>query len=72
MADLKSTLAATSADKERFFQEKLDLHQKLQTSALDKEVVHKEKLGLEDQVTTSSLTHAQLRVDVTMRSSQFN
>ena len=66
MADLKSTLAATSADKERFFQEKLDLHQKLQTSALDKEVVHKEKLALEDQVTTSFLSH----LDVKMRLSQ--
>lgn len=53
VSDLKSTLASTSSDKERFFQEKLDLHQKLQNITLDKEIAVKEKLGLEDQVTNS-------------------
>ena len=41
MADMKATLASTSADKERFFQEKLDLHQQLQNAKYEKESFQK-------------------------------
>ena len=50
VSDLKATLATASADKERYFQEKLDLHQKLQNMTLEREVAQKEKMALEDQV----------------------
>ena len=50
VADLKATLATTSADKERFFQEKLDLHQKMQNLSLDKDTAVKEKMAIEEQV----------------------
>ena len=44
MADMKATLASTSADKERFFQEKLDLHQQVQNVFFEKESL--QKVGL--------------------------
>ena len=37
ITDLKSTLAVTVADKERFFQEKLELANQLQKNSFEKE-----------------------------------
>ena len=50
IADLQATLASTAADKERFFQEKLDLNQKAQNLTHDKECLKKEKGFLMEQV----------------------
>lgn len=41
VADLKANLASITSDKERYFQEKLDLHQKLQNTILERETVSK-------------------------------
>ncbi|XP_041367853.1 girdin-like isoform X2 [Gigantopelta aegis] len=50
IADLKSKLATTSADKDRLFQDRFDLNQKLQQLVLDKEQLIKSKLSLEEQL----------------------
>ncbi|XP_067665105.1 myosin-9-like isoform X2 [Haliotis asinina] len=51
VADLKARLATVSADKDRLFQEKLDLNHKVQQLVLDKEQLIKVKLSLEEQIT---------------------
>ena len=55
LSDLKTSFAKTSSDKERYFQEKLDLHHKLQSASLEREVAVKEKQAYEDQVQFFSL-----------------
>ena len=50
LSDVKATLTKTLSDKERYFQEKLDLHQKLQSAILEREVAVAEKQAYEDQV----------------------
>ncbi|KAK7463956.1 hypothetical protein BaRGS_00038038, partial [Batillaria attramentaria] len=51
LADLKSRLAAATADKDRLFQERLDLNQKVQQLILEKEQLLKSQMVLEEQVT---------------------
>ncbi|XP_048259313.1 GRIP and coiled-coil domain-containing protein 2-like isoform X3 [Haliotis rufescens] len=51
VADLKARLATVAADKDRLFQEKLDLNHKVQQLVLDKEQLIKVKLSLEEQIT---------------------
>ena len=37
LVDVKSNLASTSAEKERFFQEKLELHQRINSLSCDRD-----------------------------------
>lgn len=41
LADVKSKLVSVNSDKERYFQEKLDLHQRVQQLSHDKEHLYK-------------------------------
>ncbi|KAL8616689.1 hypothetical protein ACOMHN_031671 [Nucella lapillus] len=50
LTDLKSRLAGALADKDRLFQERLDLHNKLQKMILEKEQLLKAQMVLEEQV----------------------
>ncbi|GFO24555.1 laminin subunit alpha-3, partial [Plakobranchus ocellatus] len=50
ISDIKARLAATSADRDRLFQEKLEMNGKIQQMVLDKEQLMKAKLNLEDQL----------------------
>jgi hypothetical protein len=46
LADLKSRLASAMSEKDRYFQEKLDLNQKVQQLLLEKETLLKVSINL--------------------------
>ncbi|XP_055891681.1 paramyosin-like isoform X3 [Biomphalaria glabrata] len=69
ISDLKSRLATTSTDRDRLFQEKLEMNSKIQQMVLDKEQLMRAKLNLEDQVNNpypynSSLKFSDYRQDL--------
>ncbi|KAK2164872.1 hypothetical protein LSH36_58g20008, partial [Paralvinella palmiformis] len=65
IADLKSTLAVTIADKERFFQQKMEFSNQLQKSSFEKESWEKLRCSLEEQVSelTGELTRMRQDTD---------
>ncbi|KAI8478224.1 hypothetical protein Bbelb_440450 [Branchiostoma belcheri] len=62
LADAKSKLASVTAEKDRLFQEKIDLHQKVQKMTVDKEQLMKAKHSVEEQCTELHVDLAQAKL----------
>ncbi|XP_059155413.1 myosin-11-like isoform X2 [Physella acuta] len=58
LTDLKARLSATSADRDRLFQEKLEMSSRIQQMVLEKEQLMRAKLSLEDQIGAQQIRYS--------------